>query len=214
MNQHKRSGLTYKRKRILDIIKELYKQTGISPSVREVQQAAGLKSVATVAEHIKALKQLGLLENSSGRRTLIPADREDIADGTMCEIPFVGFFDTVNGLETLSKVQLIAMPRTLLINPRSTYALQMQGNDLFGEGIFDGDILLVEVQSEYLGRPALIKGPQGWWLKRIQQAGTYLCLESIYGNSEPIYHNPEDLEVVAVLVASWRSYSASCSLLS
>lgn len=209
MIKHRHSGLTPKRKRILDIIKRLHRETGLSPSMREVQAAAGLASVATVAEHINALKQLGLLENEQGRRTLLPTECDSAADIYTCEIPFVGFFDTTNGLETLSKLQLITMPRSLLSKPQSTYALQMNGNDLFSEGICDGDILLVEVHADYFGRPALIKGPQGWWLKRVQQSGAYLCLESIAAMAEPIYHNPDEIEIFAVLVASWRNYSTS-----
>src|ERR1017187_7077456 len=66
-SRRRRSGgdgshpLTPRRQKILDFIGESMERRGYSPTLREVADAVGLKSVSTVSHHFKVLEQAGYL---------------------------------------------------------------------------------------------------------------------------------------------------------
>jgi lexA DNA binding domain len=61
--------ITKKQQRILDFILDFNDKNGLSPTYREIAAGIGLKSVASVAEHIDNLVALGAIRknNESGR---------------------------------------------------------------------------------------------------------------------------------------------------
>ena len=61
------------RKRILDYITDFVGNQGYSPSYREIKEAVGLKSSASVQRHIEMLCTDGFLKTSPNRvRSLVP----------------------------------------------------------------------------------------------------------------------------------------------
>jgi repressor LexA len=64
--------LTPRRRKILDFIGESIEGRGYSPTMREVADAVGLKSVSTVSHHFKVLEQTGHLTRDAGMpRTVV-----------------------------------------------------------------------------------------------------------------------------------------------
>lgn len=56
--------LTKKQKRLVDFLGDFIDENGYCPSYREIASGLGLKSVASVAEHIDHLVTLGVLKRS------------------------------------------------------------------------------------------------------------------------------------------------------
>lgn len=72
-------SLTKKQKVLLDFIAEFVQTSGYSPTLREIMQALGYKSVATVAKHVDNLVALGCVRKREGEaRSLevVAADAE------------------------------------------------------------------------------------------------------------------------------------------
>jgi repressor LexA len=64
--------LTSRRRKILDFIGGSMERRGYSPSLREIADAVGLKSVSTVFYHLKVLEQAGYLTRDAGMpRTVV-----------------------------------------------------------------------------------------------------------------------------------------------
>jgi repressor LexA len=64
--------LTPRRQKILDFIGESMERRRYSPSMREIADAVGLKSVSTVSHHFKVLEQTGHLTRDAGMpRTVV-----------------------------------------------------------------------------------------------------------------------------------------------
>ena len=59
-------NLTKKQKIMLDFIEGFTQTSGYSPTLREIMQALGYKSVATVAKHVDNLVVLGYLRKRDG----------------------------------------------------------------------------------------------------------------------------------------------------
>ena len=58
--------LTKKQKRLMDFLQDFQNNHNYSPSYREIAAGLGLRSVASVAEHIDNLVQLGFLKRNPG----------------------------------------------------------------------------------------------------------------------------------------------------
>lgn len=58
--------LTKKQKRLMDFLQDFQNNHDYSPSYREIAAGLGLRSVASVAEHIDHLVQQGFLKRSAG----------------------------------------------------------------------------------------------------------------------------------------------------
>ena len=58
--------LTKKQKRLMEFLQDFQNNHEYSPSYREIAAGLGLRSVASVAEHIDHLVQLGFLRKSAG----------------------------------------------------------------------------------------------------------------------------------------------------
>ena len=71
-----RYKLTKKQKRLMDFLAEFIAEHDYSPSYREIASGLGLKSPASVAEHIDNLVALGFLKREEGSaRSLVIIDR-------------------------------------------------------------------------------------------------------------------------------------------
>ena len=63
--------ITKKQQRILDFIVDYTDKNGVSPTYREIGAGLGLKSVASVAEHIDNLVALGAIRKGEDSRRLL-----------------------------------------------------------------------------------------------------------------------------------------------
>src|SRR5690349_1429055 len=64
--------LTKRQRQILDYIRRSVASRGCSPSMREIADAAGLRSVSTVSYHVKILTAAGYLDHGPGQpRTVV-----------------------------------------------------------------------------------------------------------------------------------------------
>ncbi|MCI6950741.1 MAG: transcriptional repressor LexA [Clostridium sp.] len=142
---------------IYEYIQAYYKENGFPPSVREIGQAVGLRSTATVHTHLKKMEQKGMLtRDPSKQRALIltQQDEEEPAAKVAAsaavdaqKIPLIG--KVAAGVPILAVEQIednIAVPSVLLHGRfgDETYLLRVQGDSMVNAGIHDGDLLLVD----------------------------------------------------------------------
>src|SRR5258706_14358337 len=81
-----------KQKQILDFIKQFIQAQGSAPTLREIADAIGVNSLATVHEHLESMEEKGLLKRKHGRNRSIELTEGDInysAEGI--EVPILGF---------------------------------------------------------------------------------------------------------------------------
>ena len=142
---------------IYEYIQAYYKENGFPPSVREIGQAVGLRSTATVHTPLKNMEQKGMLtRDPSKQRALIltQQDEEEPAAKVAAsaavdaqKIPLIG--KVAAGVPILAVEQIednIAVPSVLLHGRfgDEVYLLRVQGDSMVNAGIHDGDLLLVD----------------------------------------------------------------------
>ena len=124
---------------IMDYVNHFVQENGYAPSVREIGAAVGLRSTASVSDHLQQLQQKGLLQapNSKGKKRAIVTS---VRPG---QIPIVG-------------VVTAGVPILAIENQEGTmawdgdpscFALRVRGESMIGAGILDGDRVIVRPQQ-------------------------------------------------------------------
>jgi repressor LexA len=142
--------LTERQKSILRGIHEIYRETGAPPTVRELGRRVGLSSSCTVQRHLDALERKGYV-----RRNRTKARSVDIIrsfDPTMVRrptvaVPLVG--QVAAGQPILAEENIedvYALPADL-VSGDETFMLRVKGDSMIGDGLFDGDFVVVRKQS-------------------------------------------------------------------
>src|ERR1051325_9278496 len=150
--------LTAKQRELLLFIDARLKETGISPSFDEMREALELKSKSGVHRLISALEERGFIRRLPNRaRALevvkLPEARPAATVGPLLpaapaaphdtiELPLHGRIAAGTPIEALQGTETFPVPAALL-GAGEHYALEVSGDSMVDEGIFDGDFALI-----------------------------------------------------------------------
>ena len=134
------ASLTPKQKVILDYIRGYIEDHEYAPSYREIAEHFGLKSVATVAEHIGALQEKGHLDKD-------PLEARSLQltptwDERAYEIPLMGAIAAGSPIAAIRTSETIDIPRSMM--GRDVFALKVSGDSMVDDGILDGDYVVIQ----------------------------------------------------------------------
>ncbi len=194
--------------KILTFIRDSTADQGYPPSIREICQAAGLKSTSTVHSYLQRLEQEGLIRRSGQKSRTIELVGER---PRLVRLPLVG--KVAAGQPILAEEQRegeIPLPADL-VGPGEHFLLRVRGDSMIGKGIFDGDLVIVRQQSSAERGAlvvALIDGEAT--VKQLERDGRDWILRP----ANPAYADmrPRDLSIVGRVVGLLRMYSAAQSI--
>ena len=130
---------TTKRQEILDYLTEFMRENGYAPSVREICEAVGLQSTATVHYHLNALRENGVIAMDEMKKRAIRLPDARRGD----RIPVVGV--------VTAGVPILAVENIEGYIPwegeQGLFALRVRGDSMVGAGILDGDKVVVRPQA-------------------------------------------------------------------
>jgi len=138
-----------KQRVIFDYLKQYMLKNGFAPSVREITKAVGLRSLATVHEHLKTLEKKGLIrrEQGVGRSIEIAYDPEKNKSSEI-EVNLLGYIQAGKPIEPVIDGQVkIAVSSFLVSGKARTYVLKVKGESMIEDGIFEDDYVVVEEQN-------------------------------------------------------------------
>lgn len=141
---------------VLNMIVSLTDEKGFPPSLAELATALGLKNRMTVHQHVAALKKKGLVHwepglNRSlrvledGLEHIRPRESDAHASATSERVPMVPLHGKIAAGVPIDAVE---NPEYLGIESdfaqRGCYALQVKGDSMIEDGIFDGDFVIIK----------------------------------------------------------------------
>lgn len=132
--------LTNLERRILDFLVEYLRKNTYQPSIREIGKRFGIKSTKTVSEYLQALADKGWVERDPSRSRGVRLIGIEI-NPTTVTVPRYGE-SVINGANGES-TEAFELDRKLA-GTGGTFCVAMNGDELVGDGIRDGDLLLVE----------------------------------------------------------------------
>ncbi len=142
--------LSKRQKQILDFIKQYVKKNNNSPSLAEIAAAINVTARATVVEHLSALEKKGYIRRIPGayRGIILTFEDEGMVELPLVEVPLRGLVAAGHPIEALDIEGTIKVPRKLVPHKnREYFALQVTGNSMVEDGIYDREITIVEARS-------------------------------------------------------------------
>ena len=138
-------NLTARQKEFFNYIKKYLAAHRIAPSVMEMRDHFSLGSLSTVHKHLKALEKRGYIVRSKGYARAIKI-KEDAGVFSQ-EIPMLGLIAAGEPIQAFDVPETITIPEDML-GRSETFSLQVNGDSMIGDGIHDGDYLIVERRSQ------------------------------------------------------------------
>lgn len=157
--------LTKRQRQILDVIVQHQNDRGYPPSVREIGEAVGLRSPATVKSHLDNLRDAGYLERDPAKPRAIQVHYDGGANNAerrpLRHVPLVG--DVAAGTDVLAEQnveELVPMPADLT-GDGELFMLRVRGDSMIDVGIFDGDFVVCRTQDDAPDGDIVVAGIPG-----------------------------------------------------
>ncbi len=201
-------GLTKKQREIFDFIVDFMEEHGFAPSYREIAEHFDLSSVSTVHDHIRALSNKGYLKTSEGEaRAIEIMEFEDQEENSgVRSLPLYGLIAAGQPIEALDSKETVAVPQDML-GSGNYYTLQVKGDSMIEDGIFDGDYVVIEKREVANNGDvvvALVNGREAT-LKRFYKEAKRVRLEPANSTMKPIFVK-NNLQIQGKMVGLMRKY--------
>ena len=138
-----------KQKQIIEFISQYIQSEGHSPTLQEIADAMGLSSLATVHEHLKTLENKGVIKRYDGtvRGIEIIDDRFETEMNSIT-LPLVGYIAAGSPIEAIeNSMERISVAADMVNKSKRCYVLQVRGDSMIDEKIFDGDYVVIQQQE-------------------------------------------------------------------
>jgi repressor LexA len=113
------------------------------PTVREIAQAVGVSSTATIHQHLAALEAKGFIRRGSYKHRSIELPH---ANRPAVSVPLLGRIAAGQPiLASENREDDLPLPRDL-VGEGETFALRVKGESMIDAGIYDGDLVVIRRQ--------------------------------------------------------------------
>jgi repressor LexA len=199
--------LTRRQKEMCDYLEDYIATHGYAPTLEEIGAHFGLSSLATVHKHLSNLERKGLITrkwNLSRAIEITPPQKTARA----VELPLLGRVAAGAPIEAIETDDSLTIPEDFVRRPHNAFALRVQGESMTGEGILDGDFIVVEKRPTADNGETVVAVINGEaTVKRLyHERGGKVRLQPANPQIEPIMVKEKDLEVRGVVVAVLRKY--------
>ena len=182
---------------ILDYVNQFVQENGFAPSIREIGEAVGLRSTASVSYHLHQLQEKGLLVSpgSKGRKRAISTG---VRPG---QIPVVGL--------VTAGIPILAVENQEGTIPwegdPGCFALRVRGESMIGAGILSGDLVVVRPQQTAMdGQIVVARIGDEATVKRLSRRSGQVWLLPENPEFEPI--DGSEAEIIGLVKAVIRMY--------
>ncbi|MCK5831818.1 MAG: transcriptional repressor LexA [Methylococcales bacterium] len=210
-------NLTRKQQEILNFLitnKDNFIQ---APTLNELCVAIGLKSRGSLHKHIQGLINAGLVEAPNRKQRGVRLTSLSLSTNSTSELakqvdegygtPFVGTIAAGSPIEALENKSYMHIPNEIKTEG-SCYILQVKGDSMIDEGIFNGDWVIIE-QRSYAKNGEIVVAlvdKMDATLKHIEQYPHETVLIPANKNMKAMHFQPQQIEIQGVLVGQMRSY--------
>ena len=215
--------LTHKQKGMLTRLISHFEGQDVPPSYQELCSMLDLKSKSGVHRLITGLEERGYIRRLPNRARALevlknpdgtsyggksrPPEPGNDADATV-SVPLMGRIAAGSPIEAISDPSdTFDIPQALLGNGEY-YALKIEGDSMVGEGIMDGDTVLIE-RCETAPNNSIVVAlidRQEATLKRMRKKGNTIALEAANPNHETRIFGPDRVEIQGKLAGLVRTY--------
>jgi repressor LexA len=197
--------ITKRQKELLDYVRGYIGKNGYAPTLEEIGRHFSLASLATVHKHLTNLERKGRIRrhaNQSRALEVVP----DPTVGRAVQVPLLGRVAAGTPIEPVETPETVTLPEELL-GRGETFALRVRGDSMIGDGILDGDLVVVESRPTADNGStvvALVRGDAT--VKRIYRERGRVRLVAANERVAPIVARADEVQIRGVVIAVLRRY--------
>lgn len=205
-------NISSRQQAILDFIRDFSAKANYPPTLREIGQAVGISSSSVVNYNLNILEQKGLIEREreKSRGIKLINNALKLESTQVVHVPLLGHIVAGTSMPTPTTsfrplgTDAVEITRELLpVDVNTVFALQVRGNSMADAMISDGDIIVIQVRTrvnngEFVA--VLLKDRDETTLKRFYLENECVRLQPINPTLEPIFTNPNNVEVQGKVV--------------
>ena len=197
--------LTKRQKQILDYIQSYARKRGYAPSLEDTKKHFRLSSVATIHQHIEALRHKGYLKKQANQPRGIELYRPKPKEN-LVQIPLLGIITAGEPIEAIEDPETITVVKKQLSSSGRHFALRVKGNSMVEEGIFNGDVVLVREQptAENGDTVVALIDHNRATLKRIYRERSRIRLQPANTSMRPLY--PNEVKIRGKVISVIRNF--------
>lgn len=200
-------GVIYKKEReVLEYIAQFQRQFGYSPTLSEIAGATRHKSNSTVHALIKSLVDKEYIQKVDGNNRVLKIVDQKVTFSLLgstasIELPLMGYIAAGRPLEPHSDPNAtFHVSASMISGKRTAYVLQVKGDSMIEDGIFDGDFVVIEKTNIAVNGDivvALVDNNLAT-LKRFYNENGKVVLKPANAQMAPIYPNSLTIQGKAV----------------
>jgi len=200
--------VVYKKQgQILDFIGQYIKANGHAPTLRQIADAIGVTSLATVHEHLVALEHKKLIKRKSGKNRSIELINVEPEFENEIQVPIMGMIAAGEPIEPYTDPNAsLPLSSNFISGKKRVYVLQVKGESMIEVQIRDGDFVVIE-ETEMASNGdivvALLENGTAT-LKRFFRESTRVRLEPANSKMKPIF--AKNVRVQGKVVGLIRKY--------
>ena len=142
--------ISSKQREILEYIKQEILNKGYTPAVREICEAVHVKSTSSVHSHLETLEKNGYIRRdpTKPRAIEIIDDNFNLTRREVVNVPIIGQVAAGQPLLAVENIENYFPIPTEFMPNAETFMLKVKGDSMINAGIFNGDKILVQKQSD------------------------------------------------------------------
>ena len=226
--------LTKKQNQLLSFLIKRIEEEGISPSYEEICIELSLKSKSGIHRIVKSLEERGYVERLQNKaRAIAPKkhtngqpyisnvinlankfldkksnEQNDTPTLNGESIPLLGKIAAGTPLEAISNYdQFIEVPSSY-ISSNECFALNVEGDSMIDEGIYDGDTIIINKQTDIKNGDIIVAliDKEEATLKKFRKKGDSIALEPANKNYKTQIYGPDRITIQGKMSALIRKY--------
>ena len=138
--------LTVKQKKLLDYIKSYYQDKDLLPTFDEMKDSLSIKSKSGIHKLLSSLEDKGYIRKIPHKARAIEINdfKKSSIETDKTNLPFLGRIAAGNPIEAITgSFEQISVPNYLINNKKEHFTLEVNGDSMIEEGIYDGDIVVI-----------------------------------------------------------------------
>ncbi len=226
--------LTQKQSKLLSFLIKRIEEVGISPSYEEICIELSLKSKSGIHRIVKSLEERGYVERLENKARAIAPKKytngqpyisnvinltnkfldkknsfmKEPASLNTDHIPLLGKIAAGTPIEAISNYDKFIEVPSSYVSSKDCFALNVQGNSMIDEGIYDGDTVIINKVTDIKNGDivvALIDKEEAT-LKKFRKKGDSIALEPANKNYKIQIYGPDRITIQGKLSALIRKY--------
>ena len=226
--------LTEKQSKLLSFLIKRIEEVGISPSYEEICIELSLKSKSGIHRIVKSLEERGYIERLENRARAIAPKKytngqpyisniinltnkfldkknslmKETAPFNTDHIPLLGKIAAGTPIEAISNYDKFIEVPSSYISSKDCFALNVEGNSMIDEGIYDGDTVIINKETDIKNGDIIVAliDKEEATLKKFRKKGDSIALEPANKNYKIQIYGPDRITIQGKLSALIRKY--------